>query len=118
MMASPEAQGGKLLLLFMFTLVGLAAYVFVTHDISRGVLISAGAVGLIVLVGSVLEIRRDPWSYLQLVTFVVLFVAIFAGVFWWNLKTPALGWVTAVAAPIGLLLGVWSVLGKKPGGAR
>jgi predicted ferric reductase len=118
MMASPGEQALKLMLLFMLTLVGLAGYIFATHDTSRGVLISAGAVGLIVLVGSILEIRRDPWSYLHLVTIVVLTVAIFAGVSWWNLKTPALGWVTAVAAPIGLLLSVWSVLGKKPGGAR
>jgi hypothetical protein len=113
-MQSQEAQAAKLMLLFMFTLVGLAGYIFATHDTSRGVLISAGAVGVLVLVGSIIEIRRDPWSYLQLVTVVVLTVAIFAGVFWWSLKTPTLGWVTAVAAPIGLGLGIWSVLGKKP----
>jgi hypothetical protein len=118
MMASQEAQAAKLMFLFMVTLVGLASYIFATHDTSPGILISTGAVGAFVLVSSILEIRRDPWSYLQLVTVVVLTVAIFAGVFWWNLRNPTLGRVTAVVAPIALGLGIWSVLGKKPGGAR
>ena len=99
----------------MILLAGSVSYILVTHNREANVLGFTAVLGAFVLVASIIQIRRDPWSYLQLLAVVILTVAIFAGVFWWNLKTPVLGQVTAIAAPLGLGLGIWSVLGKKPG---
>lgn len=102
------------LLFACVAMLGIIGALMISQDeVSSDFLKLGGFLGVVLLVASFFEIRRDPKAFFHFVTTVALAVAIFAGVIWAYTKDHTAGLVTVVSIPAALGLSAWSLRLKR-----
>ena len=97
-------------LLFLYVaLAGFLFFMFATGETSPAAWAFAGILAVAAVAASLIELKRNPELLLQVMTFVTLLLAIFAGVLWLYTRNEISGTIAAVAAPIAVGLAIVSL---------
>ncbi|HKV13193.1 MAG TPA: hypothetical protein VJ725_33950 [Thermoanaerobaculia bacterium] len=96
----------KLLLFLFMALAGVVIYMVVTRDTSQGMWALAGILAAAAVAASVIELKKNPELVLRIAMLAALIVAIFAGILWLYTRNPISGKITAVTAPIAVVLAI------------
>lgn len=102
-------NGVKILFFLFMSFAGVIFYMAVAHDTSPEAWTAAGVLAAAVAGASLIGLKRYPELLLRVATFTALALAIFAGVTWFYTRSPSLGRLLAITAPLALGLAIGSL---------